>query len=613
MNPSSWLQGALVNGAEATVLALVVWAITRRIRHAGLAHILWCAVLVDLVAPPLIPIPVARVGSRSIEPDPLEAAGKSAPEIDLAGPGLVLAEAAPPVVASWTESLTAHEGHSGAVDAPPVAASWTAADLAARAWIGGCLVFLVFTLARALAFERCLRSARPAPPALEEVVADRARRAGLARPPEVLLVDARLPPLVWALCGRARLILPAELIDRLGAVQVEMLIAHEIAHLARRDHWLRWPEAVLVGLYWWCPAAWWARSGLRGAEEDCCDGHVREAFPGAPLEYAKALMETVDFLSTSRPIPAMASGLGREGRILKRRFDMILDHAPGHRLSRPLRAVLIAALAVLIPLSPGIVAGEDDAKPDGGEGKPDDTVEKRDPEKDPWGAREGAGKEDWARKAPPGDVEARLASLEKQVGDLLAEIKKSRAADTDSDYRKVQNYPVKDELGWKKWEGNSLFSGGRAYIIEENLLAAVDPKTKKNFWVTELPFPDAQVKILVANDMVHVTDGVNTMVLDAKTGKVLKKALRVQNGEPGDKLDPKTTRKFLYKNELPRVSESDDKVRPEKNHLPRVSEKISSIEDLKAEKLKLLERLAELEALETKLEALEKKGYRPAK
>ena len=586
MNAADWLGGALVNGAEATILALFVWAITRRIRNAALAHILWSAVLVDLVVPPLLTIPVASVRSHTLAADNLEAAPSSAPEVALADPELAFTNPAPPGIASWIVSFPEESQDSREAAAAPPAVAWSPTDLAACAWLGVALTFVVITLARALAFHRSLRSARSAPPALQEIAANHAGWTGLARSPEVLLVDARLPPLVWALCGRARLILPAALLERLDALQVEMLVAHEIAHLARRDHWLRWPETVVVGLYWWCPAAWWARALLRRAEEDCCDGYVREAFPRAPLEYAKALMETVDFLSASRPIPAMASGLGREGRLLKRRFDMILDHTPAHRLSRPLRAVLLAALAALVPMSPGIVAGEDEADPDRGDGKPGDTVEKRDPEKEPWDPREGDRKPDWTPKAPPGDVEARLASLEKQVAALLAEIKKSRAADTDSDYQKTPSYPVKDKLGWRKWEENPLISGGRAFRIEKNMLSAIDPKTKKLLWVTVLPFEDPKIQVM--DKLVHATDGRNLLAIDSTTGKVLKEVLRVEDVDAGDLLSPQKNRKLWKKNELPRVSDS--------KHL----------EDLKAEKLKLLERLAEIEALEQKLERAEK-------
>ena len=57
--------------------------------------------------------------------------------------------------------------------------------------------------------------------------------------------------------GARGLILPEELWCRLDAVQQDAVLAHELAHLKRRDHWVRRLEAVVLGLYWWYPAPGW--------------------------------------------------------------------------------------------------------------------------------------------------------------------------------------------------------------------------------------------------------------------------------------------------------------------------------------------------------------------
>ena len=55
----------------------------------------------------------------------------------------------------------------------------------------------------------------------------------------------------------------------------DAVLAHELAHLKRRDHWVRRLEAIVLGLYWWYPGAWWARRQLERAEEECCDAWCR--------------------------------------------------------------------------------------------------------------------------------------------------------------------------------------------------------------------------------------------------------------------------------------------------------------------------------------------------
>src|SRR6202022_2157966 len=98
--------------------------------------------------------------------------------------------------------------------------------------------------------------------------------------------------------------------DRLTSEQQTTLLTHELAHLRRRDHWVRGLELVVTGLYWWHPIVWWARRELRQAEEECCDAWVVAALPRAAKAYAIALMETLDFLSEARPaLPLGASGI----------------------------------------------------------------------------------------------------------------------------------------------------------------------------------------------------------------------------------------------------------------------------------------------------------------
>jgi bla regulator protein blaR1 len=138
-------------------------------------------------------------------------------------------------------------------------------------------------------------------------------------------VPAPVSPMVCALVGRPRLIMPAGLWERLTAEQRETLLAHELAHVRRRDHWTRRLELLVLGLYWWHPVAWWARQALQEVEETCCDAWVVWALPDSAAAYAEALVTTVAFLSRRRAaLPAGASGMSHV-RFLKRRVSMILQ------------------------------------------------------------------------------------------------------------------------------------------------------------------------------------------------------------------------------------------------------------------------------------------------
>src|SRR5262249_29387224 len=130
------------------------------------------------------------------------------------------------------------------------------------------------------------------------------------------------------------------------------LLAHELAHLRRRDQWVRILELLTTGLYWWLPILWWARRELEEAEEQCCDAWVLWALPGSGRTYALGLVETVDFLSGVRPArPLLASGFGQV-QSLKRRITMIMSGTTSRSLTwTGLLAVLGLGVA-LLPLVP---------------------------------------------------------------------------------------------------------------------------------------------------------------------------------------------------------------------------------------------------------------------
>ena len=121
---------------------------------------------------------------------------------------------------------------------------------------------------RIVRFHRVLRDVEPMPAEWQAEIDELAGRLGLRRAPTACLVPGDVPPMLWAVGPRARLLVPARLWATLGHDERTSLLLHELAHLKRRDHWVRWVELVVAGLYWWHPAVWWIRRALargRGA------------------------------------------------------------------------------------------------------------------------------------------------------------------------------------------------------------------------------------------------------------------------------------------------------------------------------------------------------------
>jgi beta-lactamase regulating signal transducer with metallopeptidase domain len=247
--------------------------------------------------------------------------------------------------------------------APPVKhwesfRSWTI-RAAVCGWALGSFICLVVVTVRIGRFATYLRYGEVAPPALQSRARALAERMQIPDAPLVWFVPGVVCPMLWTGLGLgSRLLVPRGLWDRLDAAQQSSLLAHELAHLKRRDHWVRVLEVLATVLYWWFPVMWWARGRLREAEEQCCDAWVVWALPGLGRDYAGALLEALEFIAEGErggsvwpAAPMLASGMGQFHQ-LSRRLTMIKSEAVPRKLSWLGRAVVCGLAVGWLPLAP---------------------------------------------------------------------------------------------------------------------------------------------------------------------------------------------------------------------------------------------------------------------
>ncbi len=344
---------ALSNAVAAAALAVVAAVVGYFCRRPAVRHALWLLVLLKFVTPPLIdvPIPWPAEPSRATEAEAPAAPDENAVEVE-AVPAADEAETPAVVELAGPVSEPAEDGAPDRRDEPAAAPAFEWRPLLPAAWLGGSLVWLALAAWRGGRFARLLRYARPAPTWLQREADGLAARLGLGRAPVVRLVPGRVSPMLWAPGWAARLLLPADLLGRLDAESRRTLLAHELAHLRRRDHRMRLFELLVTALFWWHPAVWWARRELREAEELCCDAWVLWALPGSAKTYALALVETVDFLSEApAALPALASGIGHVND-LRRRVTMIMQGTTPRALTWRGLLTLLGLGAFLLPVMP---------------------------------------------------------------------------------------------------------------------------------------------------------------------------------------------------------------------------------------------------------------------
>ena len=184
----------------------------------------------------------------------------------------------------------------------------------------------------------------------------RLRRTGVTRAPEVWQARMReLASRLWIARGvqllescltevpvtagylRPAILLPLGMLAGLPAEQVEYILIHELAHIARRDYLVNILQSVVEALLFYHPAVWWVSGVIRAEREHCCDDAV-VALAGNAHAYAAALV-------TLEQVRSLEPALAATGGSLTHRVRRLLQAPAPQSFAAPLAA---AGLAVTI-------------------------------------------------------------------------------------------------------------------------------------------------------------------------------------------------------------------------------------------------------------------------
>ena len=347
------LEYALGNALLALPLAALAWVIGRTRRNPSVAHFAWVLVMVRLVMPPIASVPWMSFKvpvSRAMVAQPIVSRASGSPVLD------------PRIAAQRTDGLATHSMVAPAARAP--AAVQAAAAVSATSnghglasvdrwmalgllWLAGTSVVVTVSAARLLHFRRMLRVVcAPADPRVRRLAERAAAHLGMLLRAEILVIPATTVPFVWSFFGRPRIVLPASIASGMSDDELLLVLTHELAHIRRRDHLVRWLDWAVVAWLWWNPLAWIARRGLRRTEELACDALVLRTRDTAPRSYGSCLLTVAEALNESAfraPVQACAMG---DGGSLEERIRFIMSGASSSRPSMPLRLFAMAAASV---------------------------------------------------------------------------------------------------------------------------------------------------------------------------------------------------------------------------------------------------------------------------
>lgn len=123
----------------------------------------------------------------------------------------------------------------------------------------------------------------------QETVDRLSRRLGLRSVVRIVESAAASVPTVigWI---RPIILMPVAAVCGLSPQQLEVVIAHELAHIRRHDYLVNLLQSVMETLLFYHPGVWWVSGRMREEREYCCDD-LAVAVCGDPLRYAHVLTD----------------------------------------------------------------------------------------------------------------------------------------------------------------------------------------------------------------------------------------------------------------------------------------------------------------------------------
>ena len=261
-----------------------------------------CLALLAMAAVPWMTFDVTDLSARMNAAIPVEPGAPVIP-LRMIAPQPEITPLAQPGIAAIPAFSEASPSHSAIV-------------LLVAAWTAG---LFFFSLRLAWQWSRVRKLVhgpwRPLPAPWPERLAILAQRAGIRRAVQLGETAALRVPVVarWL---KPVILLPLGLVTTLSTEQVEMILRHELAHIARHDFAVNLLQRVIETVFFYHPAVWSVSRRIRQERELACDD-LAVAWSENPHAYAEALAACEDFRQ-EEPLLAATGGdlLARVERVL---------------------------------------------------------------------------------------------------------------------------------------------------------------------------------------------------------------------------------------------------------------------------------------------------------
>ena len=236
----------------------------------------------------------------------------------------------------------------------PVPAWWQVlGSVVALLWAVGTALGLVRLGWGCVALARFCRRLHPLADPRQKLLVHRAADAvGLRKLPPVFLSRAAGVPVSIGLL-RPAIVLPEAMPRQADEEQLQAVLLHEMAHIARHDHWVGVGQRLAAVLFWWNPLVHRVCDEISELREEICDNYVL-LVQGEGRRLARIL---VDLAARATTVPLLPSTVGvLEPRLagLTGRVSRLLDQERNMETRMNLRSrafVFACGLAVLIGMA----------------------------------------------------------------------------------------------------------------------------------------------------------------------------------------------------------------------------------------------------------------------
>ncbi|HVT14313.1 MAG TPA: M56 family metallopeptidase [Fimbriimonadaceae bacterium] len=336
---SSWSSSLWTASWQGLLFVAAVWALCRVFRSlpsSTKAWLWWLAALKLLVG--LVWVGIELPWLPAAEANPL---AKLNHRLDLMAPKIV----SQPAQTSTDGSV---QSVSASAPAPaPEGTNWAILVLPGL-WAVGVLCVAAGVANQGAKMHGLRRRATPAGTSKTgQIARELGAKMGLSRSPVVLASTEVSAPMVAGMM-RPALLLPAGLENSLDENELRLCIAHELAHIRRRDLPLALVPTLMQVAFFFFPPAWLIRREWEMEREAACDAEALEVTSASPAAYGRLLMRIV----TDDHHGALSPALGATAsyHTLKKRITNMMHFAPTRRRMKAFAtAIGLFALVLTVP------------------------------------------------------------------------------------------------------------------------------------------------------------------------------------------------------------------------------------------------------------------------